>query len=447
MKRMGLWVLLALALFAGPLIAADTTDEKINELQQKIEQLQKQIEALQTAAPSAEVEELKRQIAILAQEIEKLRSGDEETALDDAARAALGLGPSAARVYSKKQGVSIAGYGEMLYQNLSEDRIDQIDFLRAVVYVGYRFNDRFLFNSEIEFEHATTGEGSEELGEASVEFANIDYRINDDLTLRGGLLLVPMGLINEFHEPNVYLGARRPLTETQIIPSTWSENGFGIAGHSGILDYRAYVIAGLNAAGFAADGIRESRQHGSNSAIFPAFVARGDVTPTSGFTAGGSIYAGQSAFIAEEAGATPEFTTFIGEVHALYRAGAWDVRGLYAWSSIDNVAELNKDLGLEEDESVAKSMAGGYVQAGYDLLTRRNGNVSLIPYLRYEKINTQKSVAAPYVANPELDVTVWTFGAEFKPIPNIVLKADYQNFDNQADSGADQFNINLGYSF
>lgn len=467
MKRTGIWMALALALIAGPLFSADTTDDKTKELEQKVEALQKQIDTLQAATVSTELEEIRRQVAILADEVQKLRSGEEEeTELDSAKRMSLGLGPSASKVYSKKQGVSLAGYGEMLYQNFAETRPsltgaqpsgggDQIDFLRAVLYAGYRFNDRFLFNSEMEFEHATSGEGSEALGEVSVEFAHIDFRINKDLILRGGLILMPMGFINEFHEPNVYLGARRPLTETTIIPSTWRENGFGIVGRSGIVDYRAYLVNGLNAAGFASDGWSEGRQDGSNAKIHPAFVARVDVTPAAGVLLGGSIYGGNSGFFGEESGASAgsqisenkSFLAVLGEVHGQYSTRGWDFRALYASGSVDNVAELNKDLGLQGEASIGESMAGGYVQAGYDLFARRNGTMSLIPYVRFEKTNTQKSVPAGFEKDPALDLTLWTLGLEFKPIPNIVIKADYQNADNPENSAIDQFNIAMGYSF
>lgn len=443
------WVLVAILLISGIAYGDETPaqDEKIRELEQKVQRLQQELDSIKSQSANPELEEIRRELNILAEEVEKLRSGSEtETEIADAKRQSLGLGPSAAKIYSKKQGVSIAGYGEMLYENSSGNASDQIDFLRAVVYVGYRFNDKFLFNSELEVEHASTGEGSEQLGEVSEEFAYIDYLLNDSIGLRGGLLLVPMGLINEFHEPNVFLGAHRPFTETRIIPSTWTENGFGVAGRAGMLDYRAYLLTGLNAAGFSAEGLEESRQHGSNAKIHPAFVARADVTPVPGVMFGGSIYTGESGFFPgediERVG-DPSFRTVIGELHGQYRANGWDLRALYAHSSIDNALRLNQLLGLEGADAIGKSMAGGYLQAGYDVLSRRSKNVSLIPYARFEKLNTQSEVPPGFLKNPANDFSVWTFGAELKPIPNIVIKADYQN----SDEAADQFNIAMGYSF
>ncbi|HET6267246.1 MAG TPA: hypothetical protein VFG11_05970, partial [Acidobacteriota bacterium] len=298
-----LFTFLFLALLVTGLCWSDskdqTTSEKIKELEQRIEQLEKEIAAKSGAITQAELDELKRQVAILAEEVEKLRSGESTEPLSESDRRSLGLGPSASTVYTKKQGVSLAGYGEMLYENfgandqsgVDSSREDQIDFLRGVIYFGYRFNDRFLFNSEIEFEHANTGDG----GEAGIEFAFLDFRAADPITIRGGMVLIPMGLINEFHEPNVFLGAQRPLTETRIIPTTWRENGVGIVGRKGMFDYRAYLTNGFNSAGFTDDGLAGGKQEGALAKIrTPSFAGRLDVTPTEGLYLGASVFAGES---------------------------------------------------------------------------------------------------------------------------------------------------------
>jgi hypothetical protein len=145
--------------------------------------------------------------------------------------------------------VSFAGYGEMLLENFNSANesgaggapTTRLDLLRAVLYAGYRFTDKFLFNSEIEVEHGN---------EIFVEFAYVDYLINENLSLRGGLLLLPVGLVNEFHEPNVFLGAKRPETEQRIISSTWRENGAGLVASFGIVNLRAYLTNGMNGVGF-----------------------------------------------------------------------------------------------------------------------------------------------------------------------------------------------------
>lgn len=446
-------ILLLILTFQSPLFAQSTTDKaRIQDLERKVEEFQKELDRLRKEQNSTQVEELRRQFAVLAEEVEKLRSGEQEVSLEDAQKRSLGLGPSAATVYTKKQGVSIAGYGEMLYENFDKEtdagtssgKADQIDFLRAIVYFGYRFNDRFLFNSEVEFEHASTGQG----GEVSVEFAHVDYLLNDSVTLRGGMVLIPMGFLNEFHEPTVFLGARRPITETVIIPTTWRENGFGIVGRKGIFDYRAYLVNGLNAGGFSSSGLRSGRQKGAQAKLeAPAFVGRVDVNPTPGFLFGGSLYAGDSGIFTPVFNPDLEVRTLMGEAHAQYRRGGLDLRALYARASLDHVAELNAALGLTGNNSVGESLAGGYVQAGYDFLAGSRRGAGLTPFLRYEKVDTQNEIPSGFQKNPARDQTIWTFGLEYRPIFHIVVKADYQAFDNEADSAVDQFNLLLGYSF
>jgi len=336
----------------------------------------------------------------------------------------------------------------VLYENFaSQDergmrvaRPSQVDFLRLVLYSGYRFTDRFVFNSEIELEHAN---------EASVEFAYVDYLASDALTLRGGLLLVPMGLLNEFHEPTVFFGARRTETETRILPSTWRENGVGVLGTVGRVSYRVYVVNGLNAAGFAASGLRGGRQKGSRArAEDLAFVGRLDLAPTPGVLVGGSVYAGQSdqnQIVLD--GRRLGVTTRIVELHGLVQARGVDLRGLYARAGLGDVAALNRALGLQGAQSIGEVLAGGYVQVGYDVLARTARGSSLTPFYRFERVNTQARVPAGFSANAAMSATYHTLGVEFKPLVQVVVKADYQRVSNRAATGVSQFNVGLGYAF
>jgi hypothetical protein len=438
-------------MFFVSFVWAESQDEKIKRLEQRIEHLEKQLAAATGSSDSSAIEEIKRQLEILAAEVEKIRSGEvEEIEVDESRRRSLGLGTSAATVYTKRQGPSLAGYGEMLYENFDSEtdagepsgRTDQIDFLRAVVYFGYRFNERMLFNSEIEFEHAHTDLG----GTVAVEFAHLDFALTDSITARGGMVLLPMGLVNEFHEPNSYLGTHRPLTENVIIPTTWRENGAGVVGTHGMFNYRAYVVAGLNAANFTSSGIRNGRQSGARSKLGdPAFVGRLDVNPWPGIFVGGSFFVGNSIVFGTTE-ADLDIPTRIAEFHGEYKRHGFQVRGLYAHASLDDVAELNNFLGLTGSSSVAESMNGGYIEAGYNILAGRSEH-SVTPYVRYESVDTQSEVPAAFLRNPARDQSLWTIGLEYKPISNIVVKADYIAFDNDANSGVDQFSILLGYSF
>lgn len=398
-----------------------------------------------------DLEELQRQLDILAEEVERLRSGEEETVelTEDEVRA-LGLAPSAARTYERSRGVSIAGYGEMLYERYSganqagdpSGRTSQIDFLRAIIYAGYRFNDKFLFNSEIEIEHAD---------EVFVEFAYLDYLVHENLGIRGGLVLLPMGLVNEFHEPTVFLGAERPVTESVIIPSTWRENGAGVHGSAGMFSYRAYVVNGLVGANFSSSGIRSGRQKGSKAkAENFAFTGRLDVTPTPGVFVGGSIYTGGSGQgdIAID-GRNFDVRTTIVDVHGQAQIRGFDVRGLFANASIGDALELNQVLGKTGTSGVAEAMRGGYMQVGYDVLSQSNalGGTQLTPYYRWERVDTQATMPVGFERSRSTDNTFNTIGVEVKPIPNIVVKADYAWVSNDSETSVNQFNIGLGYVF
>ena len=397
-----------------------------------------------------DLEELRRQLEILAAEIERLRSGEAQVELAEEDARALGLAPSAAATYEQGEGVSIAGYGEMLYENFAGEtqagqptgRTSQFDFLRAILYAGYRFNEKFLFNSEIEVEHAD---------EIFVEFAYVDYLAHENFGVRGGMLLVPMGLVNEFHEPNVFLGAERPVTEQQIIPSTWRENGGGIHGSVDRFAFRAYVINGLDGSGFSSSGIRGGRQKGSKAkASSMAFTGRLDVTPTPGVFVGASLYAGGSGHGEITLGDRElDVRTTIVDVHGQAQIRGLDLRGLYARASIGDAAELNVARGHTGTSGVAETMQGGYVQVGYNLLSQVAdvGGADLTPYVRFERVDTQATMPTGFDRSLATDNTFTTVGVELKPISNVVIKADHAWVSNDARTGVNQFNVALGYAF
>ena len=392
---------------------------------------------------SVDIDELERRVEILAEEFERLRSGeaDREAVTVDQARA-LGLAPSAAATYAIDSGVSIAGYGEMLYENYASSRTDQFDYLRAILYAGYRFNDRFLFNSEIEVEHAK---------EIFVEFAYVDFLATENIGLRAGMLLVPLGLVNEFHEPTVFFGAERPVTEQSIIPSTWRENGGGIYGAFDKVAFRLYTVNGLDGSAFSSSGVRGGRQKGGKAkANDMAVTGRLDFMPTPGTFFGAGFYtggSGQGDIVVDDR--NYGVRTSIFDVHAQVQVRGFDVRALFAQATLDDTAQLNQALGLSGSSGVAEKMRGGYLQVGYDLLSQvaSTGDVALTPYVRYEKVDTHAALAAGFTRNPSKDNTYTTFGLELKPTPGIVIKVDHMWVHNPADSGVNQFNVNVGYAF
>lgn len=433
--------------------------DRVRELEKKVEELERRLDQLSAGADETtrrQIEELRRQIDVLTREIENLKSAAPETAPPAGQRGSRGFGPAASKVYGVTRGVSIGGYGEVLYQNFDEDRedgapsgrTDEIDLLRAVFYFGYKFSDRFLFNSEIEYEHGTTGSGSEAKGEVSVEFAYIDYLARPEIGLRAGLLLLPVGFVNELHEPPVFLGARRPEVETRILPTTWRELGAGVFGDVGPVVYRAYVVNGLDAAGFtAASPIRGGRQKGSRARAEDFGVtARVDFVGVPGLLVGASGYTGNSDQGRTADGREFGATVSLFDAHAEWRWRALQVRGLVASGSIDDAAEVNRLNNLTGASSVGERFLGHYVEAGWDALYGR-GAASLVPFARWEQLNTQDEVPSGFAANRANDVRVWTLGLNYRPIPQVVVKLDYQDFRNEARTGVNQFNLALGWLF
>jgi hypothetical protein len=263
------------------------------------------------------------------------------------------------------------------------------------------------------------------------------------------MLLVPLGLTNEFHEPTAFVGAKRSETEQRILPSTWRENGAGLLGSFGPVSVRAYLVNGLNASGFTSAGVRGGRQKGANArAANLAFAGRVDVAAMPGVVAGLGLYNGGSG---QDAIAVNGQRVAVGntmvELHGHAQLRGVDVRALYAHARIDDAAAVNAALKLPLTAGVAERLQGGYVQAAYNLLSQTSSRIALSPYVRFEQVDTQHRVPAGFTRDLARDGTFTTLGVEVKPIPQVVLKADYQWITNRAKTGRNQLNVNLGYAF
>ena len=416
-------------------------------------------------ADAEKLKELEQKIDVLTKEIESMRLGEVPAPASPAAPASaapasstptLGLGPSASKVYARN-GISIGGYGETIYQNFSTARQDGspsnltpvVDVARAVLYFGYKFDDHFVFNSELEFEHAVTA--SDKDGEAEIEFAYMDWLSRSKaFNLRAGLMLIPVGLINQLHEPPVFLGSLRPDVETIILPSTWREIGVGGWGDVGPFSWRLYFVNGLDASRYAADGLKEGSGEGS-LALARSFAVTGrlDYTGFPGVLVGGSFFSGNSG----QGQATPSGDSFAGrttflDFHLDARWRGAQFRAVWARSTVGDTAAINQMNNLEGKESVGSRQEGWYAEAGFDVFSLvSRSRMSLIPFMRYEAYDTQAAVPAGYARDPENDARVVTVGVNFKPIPQIVIKADGQWRRNAAYTGVKQFNMALGYEF
>ncbi|MDD1613375.1 MAG: hypothetical protein LUQ26_14690 [Methylococcaceae bacterium] len=408
---------------------------------------------------ASNVKNLERKTDILSQEVEKLRTNlaiPEEKQL----KSAYGMGPAASKVYQVGKGLSIGGYGEANYQNIVSDQggtddkgnpknPDNADFERLVLYVGYKFTDNILFNSEIEFEHGTTGEGSEEEGEVSVEFAALDFFIDPMVNARAGMVLMPMGFINQIHEPPFYFGNNRPEVERRIIPTTWREIGVGLFGTiTPNLTYTGYVVNGLDAQGFNSNGIRDGRQGGATAfAQNFGYVVRTDYTPEAlpGVSVGGSAYVGNSGQDLNYNGQTPNVFTQLYEAHVQWKYRGLEFRTLGSWGHINDAGILSAFQG----QTVGSQNYGWYSEVGYDVLPLlfKDTPQYLAPFFRYEKYDTIAKAPNGYNDNQNLDRQIFQVGLQYKPIPNVVIKADYRNFSAEEGSVPDDFNLGLGFIY
>jgi hypothetical protein len=407
-----------------------------------------------------EIADLRRKLDTVVGELETLRAqiGAPATAEERELESVYGLGPGASKIYSLSRGLSVGGYAEAAFRQCCSD-VDGggesvWDMTRVVAYLGYKFTDRIVFNTEIEFEHGSTSND----GSVSVEFATLDFLLADEINARMGLLLLPMGFVNEVHEPPFYFGTNRPQVERVIIPSTWRENGAGIFGRFGErLSYRLYVVNGFDATGFSSAGLRGGRQNGSEAlAEDLAVVGRVDLDVLDGLRFGGSYYlggAGQNQSV--DVGGTdvelPNTQASIWELHAEYRWRALTARALFARAHLSDTGQLS-ELFTAADQSnpvISSVQYGGYGEIAYDLMPLffPGSEMSLEPFFRFEYVDTQANVPSGFSANRAFIQRIYTPGLQFKPIPNVVLKLDYRNVNAFSGTVGDEVSFGFGLVF
>ncbi len=343
---------------------------------------------------------------------------------------------------------NLSGYMDFHY-NKFEFEDGRLDFHRFVLLFTHQFTDRIRFVGELELEHALV-EGLEEAGELELEQAYVDFLLSRAFNVRAGMLLVPMGIINERHEPPVYYGVERPFVDTFIIPTTWFEVGAGI--HGEIRQgwrYRVYVLAPLNAAEFTAEeGVREGRQKGAEANIGrAAFAGRVEYVGTPGLTIGASIWTGRSGF---EFRPRFDVPVRVFDVDARYSRDRLELRAQFADVAIDNAGTLNDALGRQIGTSpnIASRLSGFYLEGGYRVISgRRFGEVGA--FLRYENFDTQKRMPDGYLPLEEFDRDAWVIGGTYWPDPDVAVKVDYSIVRNKSTvtPAANVFNVGLGWWF
>ena len=343
----------------------------------------------------------------------------------------------------------LGSYGEINYNRPTKaTQNTQVDVRRFVLSVLHRFDERTKLVTELEVEHAVVS--SSGAGEVALEQAYVERQLSPAWALRAGLFLVPLGLLNENHEPTAFHGVERNFVETAIIPSTWREGGVQLVG---AFDNGVTLQGGL-ATSFdltkwdATSG--EGRESppasvhqelalakGRDLAWFGAVNWRG----VPGLLLGGGVFSGG----ATQGQAVASARVTLWDLHARWTPGRWDLAALYSRGSISNTARLNAPL-VGHPTLIPARFDGSYVQTAYRLW--RNEGLVLTPFVRWERFNTASRYAdlgpglTPSAGTAE---RVWTVGATLQVAPGVVVKADSQRFGRDKD--ADRVNLGLGWSF
>jgi len=362
--------------------------------------------------------------------------------------AAVSTTPSfAAAQDSIQDKLHFSGYGEVHYNSheLSDDGIiendppAEVDVHRFVLGWRYDFTPKIRMDAEVDFEHAAT--------EIELEYAYLEYDLAAATSLRAGAVLMPVGPLNEFHEPPNYYSVERPYVESSIMPTTWQEIGLGLVGRlgGGALGYRAYVVTGLDASGFDSfNGIREGRGHGAEApAEDLAGVARLEYSSTSGLSLGGSAYYGG----ADQGDSTlGDATVTILSADARFKRSGIDLKGVVYHTSVGDADVISNTVGA----TIGDEMLGWYGEAAYDVLRRdREGSSGRALFLfgRYESFDTNESVPSGFTANPAADRQVITGGISYMPVEKVAFKADVENWQDDTDADLTRFNLGVAFQF
>lgn len=370
---------------------------------------------------------------------------------------------SAEKILDSDGKLMIGGYGEVHYnQPFSNDIRSNgtLDVHRMVLMLGYNFNAKTQFVSEIEFEHVS---------EVYIEQAFLQHKVNNLINLRAGLLLIPMGIVNEYHEPTTFNGVERPLVDSKISPSTWREIGLGLSGNSidASLKYQAYLVNGFN--GYngkgnlsGKNGFRNGRQKGAES-----FISSPNVTGKLEYYGVRNLNVGLSGYFGKtqsslyhgiqktngaalaKADSSVVGISMLG-ADARYMHSGLQLRGQYYYAKISNTEQYNRFTtvnGVQND--LGSAMSGYYVEAGYNVL-RSFANISteLIPFVRYEQYNTHAATAGTLTQNNAYNSQAITTGLTYKLAKGAVVKTDLQLV--KAESATEYskvWNVGVGVMF
>lgn len=401
-------VILVCLLASSPIQAQDSNAEllaKLESLQQQIDELKQQLAQTQTQTVETDAK-----VEAVAEAIETA-----PTQVTEARRTTIG------------------GYGELHYNNLSAEDpsrdVEMIDFHRFVLFFGHEFNDKTRFYSEVELEHSFVADsGGDTPGEVELEQAFVEFDLKPGLFAKAGLFLLPVGILNETHEPTTFYGVERNDVESIIIPSTWWEAGAGLNGQLGSdWNWDLALTSGLNmpTTGSNAFRIRSGRQK-----VAEAIASDGAITGRLRYLG----IAGLQAALSVQYQFDPSQVKNDGlddgtlvEAHIDYRRGGFGLRALYArWDFSGDAIEA----------AGADKQTGWYIEPSY----RLNNWIGF--YTRYEQVDA---------ARKQDQFDQWEVGLNWWPAENVVIKFDYRDrsHDLASESGRDftGFDLGLGYNF
>jgi hypothetical protein len=380
--------------------------------------------SLATATDMPSAEEMWKIIQQQQREIEALKRGQQEASdkADAAVEAVEQTQKTTASGSSWTDNTQIGGYGELHYNNL--DSGNEIDFHRFVLFFGHQFTDRLRMFSELELEHAESGDGKN--GEVELEQAYVEYDLTPNQHAKAGLFLLPVGILNETHEPPTFYGVERNPIETNIIPTTWWAGGLGVNGEVAPgWSYDFAVHEGLKTSAGDNYAVRKGRQKTSEAdANDLASTARIKWTGIAGVELAASIQYQQDITQGTDPNAGD---AWLYEAHADIERGPFGFRALYAMWDLDGSGP--KALGADEQE-------GFYIEPSYKFSPKWG------VFGRYNQWDNQAGGNGNNTEKKQYNA-----GVNFWPHPDVVLKADVQMQDNDGTKNDNGYNLGVGYQF
>lgn len=339
--------------------------------------------------------------------------------------------------------VSLGGYGDIEFESF-ENSNSTFDQARFVLNVGAQPHERLLLYSEIEFEHGGTNYPGGD-GETKIEQAWVNYAINDWISLKGGIVLVPFGKFNLLHDSDIQELTDRPLFARRLIPSTWTDAGFGFIGELPIgeklewdilpdfyLNYEAYVGNGLDE-DISDRGLRDARGSASNDLNNNKdFVARFGFGFNPNLEIGLSTYFGKYGRSGSATRNGEDGIFGIGS-DIDFKRGPFELVGDFAYFDFEDGALVDDDnSNTTAPVSAPKYMRGFYLEPRYHFWPKFLSNTFLgrgfkDPKLtlvgRYDWVDIGDDGDAGTGANQERRYTI---GMNYRPIESWVFKLEYQ---------------------